>query len=97
MNADEVDDWTAFFKDRKPSDRRGEREARAKQERRTQLTEKQRERSGAIRTEQINFRCSAAFKAKVNAMKKHKGADRSIADVLEQALDLLAKSEGFND
>jgi hypothetical protein len=42
-------------------------------------------------------RCSAAFKAKVNAMKKHKGADRSIADVLEQALDLLSKTEGFND
>ena len=61
------------------------------------LTEKQRERSSsAVRTEQINFRCSAAFKAKAKAMQKHKGENRSIADVLEQALDMLAKHEGYN-
>ena len=97
MNAEEVDNWLEHFRDLKPSTRRKEREARAKQERRAQLTEKQRERGIAVRTEQINFRCSAAFKAKTHAMKTHKGADRSIADVLEQALNLLAKHEGYND
>ena len=92
---DEVDNWLDHFKDL-PSTRRVSREERAKQERRTQLTDRQRERAPAVRTDQINFRCSAAFKAKTKVMQKHGGANRSIADVLEQAVDLLAKHEGLD-
>jgi hypothetical protein len=102
MDSNDVDDWGAHFANLRPSLRRAEREARAKQERRTQLTEKQRERSTAVRTEQINFRCSAEFKADTAGMQAHlqkkRGLARkpSIADVLEEALALLAKTEGYN-
>jgi len=102
ITADDVDSWAEYFSDLRPASRRSEREARAKQERRTQLTEKQRERSSAaVRTEQINFRCSGDFKSNVAGMqthlhKKRGGRKPSIADVLEEALALLAKTEGYN-
>ena len=49
-----------------------------------ELTEKQRKR-GATRTDQINFRCSPAFRAQVAELSKQ--LDISIADLMERALD----------
>ena len=66
------------------------RKTRMKKERRTQLTEKQRQRT-ATRTDQINFRCSPEFRAEVAVFCKQ--LDISIADLMERALDLLKKEQ----
>lgn len=89
--SEDVDSFAAMFSEPLAS-RRKAREVRVQKERRTQLTDKQRTRS-AVRTEQINFRCSPAFKALVHAIKDHMGV--SVADALEEALDLLAKAKGL--
>jgi hypothetical protein len=92
---DEIDSFAAMFSG-PPSSRRRDREARLKRERRTQLTDKQRARARtAERTAQINFRCSPAFKDKAHAVKDFLGAGYSIADVLEEALDMFAEAKGF--
>lgn len=67
-------------------------ERRMKAEKRSTLTEKQRRR-GAVRTAQINYRCSPAYKALASGLAKH--CDASIADVMEDALALLAKAKNF--
>jgi hypothetical protein len=70
------------------------RKVRVKAERRAQLTEKQRKRGGnAVRTTQINFRCSPAFRELAAGLAKH--LECSIADVMEEALDMLASAKGY--
>jgi len=88
--SDDVSSFDVMFPE-PPASRRTAREARAKKERRTQLTNKQRNR-GAVRTEQICFRCSPGFKARLHVMRDH--MDASIADVLEDALMLLERAKG---
>jgi len=99
MTNDEIDSFTSMFNEPPGAAQREAREARARKERRTQMSEKQLKRSG-VRTSQINFRCSPEFKAKADAMKAHMakvkgGREWSVADVLEAALDLLADTHGF--
>ncbi|HET6388228.1 hypothetical protein [Hyphomicrobium sp.] len=66
--------------------------ARRRAERRSSLTPKQRKR-GAIRTAQINYRCTPAYKQLASGLARHFHV--SIADVMEEALDLLAKAKKF--
>jgi hypothetical protein len=67
-------------------------EKRRRAERRSSLTGKQRRR-GAVRTTQINYRCTPAYKQLARDLAKH--CDASIADVMEEALALLAKARSF--
>lgn len=46
-----------------------------------------------MRTTQINFRCSPAFRELAAGMAKH--LECSIADVMEEALDVLASAKGY--
>jgi hypothetical protein len=91
---EKVDSFDAMFAEA-PGDRQREaRKARIKAERRTTLTERQRRRGGnAVRTTQINFRCSPAFRELAAGMARR--LDCSIADVMEQALDMLASAKGY--
>ena len=95
-DGEEIDSFLAMFAG-PPGDRQREaRKARMKAERRTQLTEKQRSSRTArtaVRTTQINFRCSPAFRELAAGMAKH--LDYSIADVMEEALDMLASAKGY--
>lgn len=93
MSEETVDDFLSMFAGPPGEAQRSAREARAKRERRTQLTKKQRKRGG-VRTTQINFRCSPAFKADVKGMSEFLGC--SMADVLEDALSLLAEAKGYD-
>jgi len=68
-------------------------EKRQRAERRSSLTPKQRKR-GATRTAQINYRCTPAYKQLASDLAKH--CDASIADVMEEALALLAKAKRFS-
>ena len=68
-------------------------EKRQRSERRSSLTAKQRKR-GAVRTAQINYRCTPAYKQLASGLSKH--CDASIADVMEEALALLAKAKKFS-
>ena len=70
----------------------GRVEKRMRAEKRSNLTDKQRKR-GAVRPAQINFRCTPGFKALAAGLAKH--TDASIADVMEEALAMLAKSKKF--
>lgn len=63
---------------------------RQRAERRSSLTPKQRKR-GAARTAQINYRCTPAYKQLASDLAKR--CDASIADVMEEALALLAKAK----
>ena len=65
---------------------------RMKAEKRSMQTAKQRKR-GAVRTSQINFRCSPEFRALASGLAKH--CDVSVADVMEEALAMLAKAKRF--
>jgi hypothetical protein len=58
-------------------------EKRQRSERRSSLTAKQRKR-GAVRTAQINYRCTPAYKQLASGLSKH--CDASIADVMGEAL-----------
>lgn len=88
--------FAAMFAGIKPADRKEARDARITKEKRAQLSDKQLRR-GAVRTTQINFRCSPAFKAKVDMVKAKLGDDWSVADVMEAALDVFAESKGINE
>jgi hypothetical protein len=68
-------------------------EKRQRAERRSSLTAKQRKR-GATRTAQINYRCTPAYKELATGLAKH--CEASIADVMEEALALLAKGKKFS-
>lgn len=90
MKTDDVDSFASMFLE-PPGARREIREQRAKKERRTQLTERQRDRS-AVRTDQINFRCAPEFKSRLAEIQKKLGRkDWSYADILEDALELFAE------
>ena len=66
-------------------------EKRQRSERRSSLTAKQRKR-GAVRTTQINYRCTPAYKQLASgALAKH--CDASIADVMEEALALTGEGQ----
>jgi hypothetical protein len=67
-------------------------EARKEAERKTQLSEKQRRRK-AVRTTQINFRCTPAFRELSAALAKH--LDCSVADLIEEAVVTHAKRKKF--
>jgi hypothetical protein len=91
---DQVDSFASMFPGPPGERHREARNARVKAERRMQLTEKQRRRGGnAVRTTQINFRCSPAFRELAAGMAKHLKC--SIADVMEEALDVLASAKGY--
>lgn len=94
MMTEEVDSFAAMFGGPPGERQRVAREERAKKERRTQLTAKQRKRGG-VRTKQINFRCSPEFLELVKGLQQHLGGDASIADVLEEAANLLADAKGY--
>lgn len=67
-------------------------EKRQRAERRSSLTPKQRKR-GATRTTQINYRCTPAYRQLASGLAEH--CDCSIADVMEEALAMLAKAKKF--
>jgi predicted HicB family RNase H-like nuclease len=91
---EEVDSFASMFDGPPGEKQRAARTARKKAEKRTQLTEKQRKRGGsAVRTDQINFRCSPAFHALAAGMAKHLSC--SIADVMDEALQMLANAKGY--
>ncbi len=85
----EVESFLNMFATLSQSDRT---ERRIKAEKRSALTDKQRKR-GAVRTAQINYRCSPAYKALASDLAKH--CNVSIADVMEEALAMLAKAKKF--
>jgi predicted HicB family RNase H-like nuclease len=91
MTVDEIDSFAAMFSNGLGDHQRKAREERAEKERRTQQSDKQRRR-GAVRTTQINFRCSPAFREQATAMAAQ--LDCSVADVMERALELLAHDVG---
>src|SRR5262245_39334093 len=93
-NEEQVDSFAKLFPGPPGDQQREARKSRIKAERRAQLTEKQRRRGGnAVRTTQINFRCSPAFRELAAGMAKH--LECSIADAREGALDLLASAKGY--
>lgn len=67
-------------------------EHRLRAERRSTMSTGQRRR-GATRTTQINFRCTPAFKALSAGLAKH--CDKSVADIMEEAVSFLAKAHGY--
>jgi hypothetical protein len=89
---EEVESFAAMFAEPPGERQRAVRKVRAKAEKRTQLTEKQRRRN-AVRTTQINFRCAPAFRERVAGLAKH--LDCSIADVMDEALQMLAEAKGY--
>lgn len=91
MTMEDIDAFAAMFPGPPGAARREQREERARRERKTQQTEKQRRR-GAVRTAQLNFRCSPAFKQRTAALAAQ--LDCSIADLFEMALDELARAKG---
>ena len=94
-DAAEVEAFTAMFSGPPGEAQREARDNRALRERRAQMSEKQRQRQRkAIRTAQINFRCSPAFLSEAKAMAQEK--ECSIADLMEQALEAL-KRQGRSD
>lgn len=88
MTTDEIDSFTAMFSMGLGASQRAAREERAQKERRTQMSDKQRRRV-AVRTSQINFRCSPAFRDQANALAAK--LECSVADMMERALDLLER------
>ncbi|KAB2942940.1 MAG: hypothetical protein K8F92_14765 [Hyphomicrobium sp.] len=96
--SEEVDNWVAMFT-AQPAARNEARKLREKAERRSQLTEAQRLRKVAVRTAQIGFRCSPSFFADVHGIKSHlaeqRGCAVSVADVLEEALDMLKRRHDY--
>lgn len=92
MSKYSVDSFAQAFGTPPDAEQRAARETRTRKERRAQLTERQRSR-GAVRTTQINFRCSPAFKQLAHDLSDF--LDGSIADTLEEALNLLAKTKGY--
>lgn len=69
-------------------------EPRRKAEKRATMSDKQRARGGGrARSVQLNIRCTPAFKALSAGLASH--MDVSVADVLEEAVEALAKKKGF--
>lgn len=95
--SDDIDSFVAMFPGPPGEEQRARREARVRKERRTQLTEKQRRRR-AVRTTQLNFRCSPEFKERTTRLARQ--LNLSIADVMEAAIaeleNALAELERAN-
>ncbi len=91
---DDIDSFAAMFPGPPGEDRRVAREVRARKERRTQLREKQRRRK-AVRTTQLNFRCSPEFKERTARLARR--LEMCIADAMEAAIaeleDAVARLE----
>ena len=69
----------------------GERvKKRADQEKRQNLSDKQRARA-AIRTAQLNFRCSPAFKDRMAKITRERGV--SMADLFEEWIDKYERGQ----
>ena len=66
---------------------------RMKAERRAAMTEKQLSRGGRARSVQMNFRCTPAFKALATGLANHLNV--SVADIIEEAVEALAKRKGY--
>lgn len=90
MSEDNVESFTSLFA--KGFGAPGRIEKRIASEKRSSMSDRQRKR-GAVRTAQINFRCSPGFKRDVAGVADH--CDASIADVLEEALAMFAKAKGY--
>lgn len=67
-------------------------EKRVRSEKRSAQSVKQRKR-GAIRTTQINYRCSPSYRELASGLAKN--GDMSIADVMEEALAMYAKAKKY--
>jgi hypothetical protein len=80
-------DFVSAFRDKFAAPER--MQVRLQAERRAGRTPKQRARK-AIRDEQVNFRASKETRALIGALAEH--LDVSMADVMERALQELAKS-----
>ncbi len=91
MSEEQIDDFAAMFAGPLGDAQRQKRAVRAQAERRAQLTDKQRKRA-AVRTKQMNFRCSEAFLNEVKAAAKAR--DMSVADLLEAALAVYLSADG---
>jgi hypothetical protein len=89
---DDIESFSDMFPTPPGMAQRDAREKRALKERRTQQTDKQRRRK-AVRTTQINFRCSPAFKDRAAVMAKD--LDCGIADLMEMALEELTRAKGI--
>lgn len=83
MTIDEVDDFLSVFGDAPGPARRMARQERAKKERLTQKPEKR--NKIAVRTTQINFRCSPEFKR--IAVEEAHLLDKSVSDLMEILLN----------
>lgn len=73
-------------------------EKRQRAERRSSLTSKQRKR-GAVRTTQINYRCSPAHRKLAAGLARHlSDPERAVstADVMDDALIMYAKAMKFD-
>lgn len=92
MNKYNIDRFADVFGNERPEKQKAARDERVRKERRTQLTEKQRRR-GAVRTAQLNFRCSPEFKQLVTELSQF--LDLGVADTMEAAVALLVKAKGF--
>lgn len=91
MSDDIIDDFASMFAGPLGDAQRQKRAVRAQAERRAQLTDKQRKRA-AVRTKQMNFRCSEAFMTDVKVAAKAR--DMSVADLLEVALAVYLAADG---
>jgi len=89
--SDAVDSWADHFPALHVA-RKTDRAQRAKRERAAQRTDKQRDRN-AVRTAQLNYRCSPAHKDMAIAVKDFLGC--SVADVMEEALQMFAEAKGY--
>jgi hypothetical protein len=91
---EKVESFHTMFAEPPGELQREARKARIKAERRTTLSERQRRRGdNAVRSTQINFRCSPAFRELAAGVARH--LECSIADVMEEALDMLANAKGY--
>lgn len=74
-------------------------DVRMQAERRAAMTDRQRSRRGRARSLQMNFRCTPAFKKLAAGLTEHLGEkadkDVSLADMFEEAVELLAKHKGY--
>lgn len=97
MSEQDVDELLGMFKPLGDA-QRAARQVRAKKERRTQLTPKQRKKGG-VRTTQINYRCSPAYRELMAKLAEHYSLERnttvSIADMAEEAASMLAEAAGI--
>lgn len=86
MIDDGIDSFASMFEGAPGQGQRVKRETRARKERRSQMTAAQLRRK-ALRTEQVNFRCTKAFKKHLSALAKQR--DLSIADLMEAVFTQL--------